>query len=1280
MADASSAEPEMRSRRGRWGLALAMLATAVATGWVLRIHGARVALRVLAYEVRQQLGAELRVDEIAFSLLPPRATATGVALWKDGRRWAGAESVALRLAALRSLWSGTWVGDLDVVGPVLAIDDREELWRRLIASLRAGRGVSGRSEAPFVTRRVSLRAGAIAVDWSNPALHAVASDVALEVDRRGIVAPRFHVAASVRVEVARGAARLAPTAISFAGSVVPEGAVLDRFVVDGPAGTVHARMRALDGRLAGDVEASLRLDPVLALVPEAGDVRGGGRIHGTLGGTTEEVETALDVDARAVRIDHVTFSARGRLTTRGRSWTLDGARGEMLGGTVAGTAHGTLAAGIPFQTDARVERWGAAEFVALFGRRVPLNGTLSGDVRLRGLLFGDDLDGDASLALEHRAIRAEGTSSFSVRRDHASVEGALAAGGDRVRARFTVANRALGGELEGDFENLGTLRDLVELPVDGAGTIRARFAGTVDRPSFEGRVDLARLIANGVDLGVSSGPFSISPAGAESSGMQLAGGELEAAGRVGLDDRQTNDLSVTARAADLARLAGAAADRSLPAVTGRLDGSVRLQGPWRTARLSATTRVSDLTVAGEALGEASLDGRVDAGAWRIVLAARRSDDAALSIDLARAQDGTLAGEVRAKGWELSRLAWIREHRPDLEGTLEIDGALRGRPERPGGEGAVRLSRLAVAGRPLGDAAIRLKAVGAGIEVDARVLGGASVSGIVSPTAPYPFRARLDARDVDLAPLLPKRGSGIRARLSASAELSGDRGSPLRRGRARIERIELTHESRSLHNAQPIELRLESGRFDLPEAVLEGDGQRVRLVGRWAADEAALVVSVNADLSIAESFSEEIASARGAVAAEVSATRAGSEPWRYRGTLTIRDGAVDWGLLVGVTQISASLDLDDRAVRLQELTGKLGGGGFLVSGVVSLDRGWDLGWAMREASFEVPIWLDYRASGNGRLAGPLERPTLSGDIEIDQAVYDQPIEWAEFLPWFRRQTRAPVGKRELPIVVDLHLFADGGLFVDNNLVKAELRGDLRAAGGGDALTWSGSIDVVSGEFVFRRRRFTIGSGVITFRRDRPTNPDLQFHGETSISTRDAEYQIEVEVGGTADRPRIEFTADDPSLTENDVLALVTFGRTVSQLQSQGASIELGEVLKVTAGAEGGAVEKSIYSLLPIDRIEIEPSFSRGSGASEPRLSIAKDLTDRFSAVLGAGLGSERSQDVGLEYRVTRGLSLQGVWQSQTKSQAGAVAGNLKFRVPFRTLRNFSLLPAAALRAP
>ena len=61
-----------------------------------------------------------------------------------------------------------------------------------------------------------------------------------------------------------------------------------------------------------------------------------------------------------------------------------------------------------------------------------------------------------------------------------------------------------------------------------------------------------------------------------------------------------------------------------------------------------------------------------------------------------------------------------------------------------------------------------------------------------------------------------------------------------------------------------------------------------------------------------------------------------------------------------------------------------------------------------------------------------------------------------------------------------------------------------------------------------------------------------------------------------------------------------------------------------------------------------------------------------ASVGSSLGTGRERDVTLEYGLTRSISIEGLWESQTESGAGAFGADVKFRVPFWQTP-FSLLP-------
>jgi len=1278
--------------RAAWRIGLAALLLIVTLGIVFGHRAGADFLRdLLVRELARAAGVDLRIGAIELSLLPPRVAAREVTVSKGGERLLAARTVELDLSVWRSLWDGTWIADVSVDGPEIVTGDQTEIWRALESSVHSPTATP-LAKPVFLPRRLTVRSGRIELQLSRARLRTEIADIFLEVTLSGLLRHRIAFDGTGRVTVERDGKRLELTRVAARGRTSASGVVVDSGVIDGQSGSMRWSGERDGDRLRGRIDWDAALDPVFALLPEAGVVRGAGRIRATVGGTTARPEISADLEARAVRIGKVEFSGGGRLNSKGDEWTLDPVRAEIFGGEAQGSAHGKLAIRVPFEGRARFTRWDPAVFIELFGTRTPLRGAWSGEAQIGGSLFGaDDCHGSGRFTLEQGGSKLDGAAAFSVGKNSTEVEGSAEAGpDDRLRARYQVVDHSkISGEVDGKSRQLGVFGAFVGLRLEGAGRARAEFLGTVERPVFRGEGDFVSLAVQGVSFGAVRGPFEISRDGFQSSKVDLANGQIQVSGRIALNAAQQNEWSAAIHRASLGQAAPALKLRwpRFPDLDGRVDGAVQASGPWASLRLTGRAQLTEAAVAGERVGEGTVEVTLSGGQWAGRGTFRRPDGAVSMLRVALEPDGKLSVDAAASGWRLEELEALHGRVPNLAGGVMLEASLAGSVSRPLGDVSLALSDLRLSGQALGNGTLRLHTDRDRAAIEATLAETLHVSGEAEVGLPYRFHARAKCRGFDVARLVPT-APGVAIRMDGDAELGGDVRQPLEQGGARIAAITIERGAHKLENPAPIVIRVANGRVDVSDAELVGAGQHVVASGRWTPEEADVHASASGDLELLESLSATVASARGRIGAEVRASRRGEEPWRYRGRAKLDGGALDLAFLVGVTDLVGEVDFEERKLELRELTGKLGGGEFLVAGTFGLDSGWDLGWAIHDASLGVPSWLDYRASGNGRLLGAIAAPELGGEIEIAQAIYDRRIEWAEFLPWFRKQASPGRAGTALPVGLDLHLVADGGLFVDNNLAKAEMRSDVRVHGGRETpLTWDGSIEVLSGEFVFRRRRFTITSGNVRFQDERPTNPDLEFSGETRVDTRDAGYAIQVRVSGTADDPRIQFTADDPTLTENDVLALVTFGRTVSQLQSQGAGIDLSDVLALTTGPQAGKVEERIHTLFPVDRIEVEPSSSRGGGTSsrgggtnEPRLRVAKDLTERLSAVVGTGLGSERGQDVGLEYQVTRRFSLQGVWESQTQDRAGAFGGNLKFHVPFRTLPRFSLLPRCPLSHP
>src|SRR5262249_48595174 len=160
-------------------------------------------------------------------------------------------------------------------------------------------------------------------------------------------------------------------------------------------------------------------------------------------------------------------------------------------------------------------------------------------------------------------------------------------------------------------------------------------------------------------------------------------------------------------------------------------------------------------------------------------------------------------------------------------------------------------------------------------------------------------------------------------------------------------------------------------------------------------------------------------------------------------------------------------------------------------------------------------------------------------------------------------------------------APDGLFVDNNFAKAEMRADLRVAGTTDKPALSGNVEVLSGEVTFRNRVFRVTGGAIDFHDPYRINPALNLSAESQISTAEAQYTGRVTVSGTVEEPRVEFSADDPGLSQNDVLSLVTFGKTTAQVQRESGGVGVGDVLALVPSQYTGDVKGRVRTLFGVD---------------------------------------------------------------------------------------------------
>jgi translocation and assembly module TamB len=129
-------------------------------------------------------------------------------------------------------------------------------------------------------------------------------------------------------------------------------------------------------------------------------------------------------------------------------------------------------------------------------------------------------------------------------------------------------------------------------------------------------------------------------------------------------------------------------------------------------------------------------------------------------------------------------------------------------------------------------------------------------------------------------------------------------------------------------------------------------------------------------------------------------------------------------------------------------------------------------------------------------------------------------------------------------------------------------DIRKHAGGP-ISLVGEIDTVRGWLQFHNKRFTLASGQILFSGGSEIDPTLNVDAQYAVS----DYTVHVIVAGPASKPEIKLQSQ-PQLAQADILSLILFGTTTSQLgQGQKTTLQQ-QAQSLAAGAAGRALSESL----------------------------------------------------------------------------------------------------------
>ncbi|HYM01564.1 MAG TPA: translocation/assembly module TamB domain-containing protein, partial [Stellaceae bacterium] len=358
-----------------------------------------------------------------------------------------------------------------------------------------------------------------------------------------------------------------------------------------------------------------------------------------------------------------------------------------------------------------------------------------------------------------------------------------------------------------------------------------------------------------------------------------------------------------------------------------------------------------------------------------------------------------------------------------------------------------------------------------------------------------------------------------------------------------------------------------------------------------------------------------------------------------GTLSVHGGHYE-NVAVGTTLNDVSFDLvgDRDRLALKNFTAGDGAKGTLtLSGALDLANAegpvFDLNGQL--ASFRA-VQRDEAvatASGDVHLTGKIAAPRLAAELRIDAADLRVP----EKLPQNVQPIRATIINSAtgevlstpdaeahpppwLAMSLNVTVTLPEHVFVRGRGLDSEWRGRVTVKGTSAAPQLTGKLDVVRGTFAFIGKTFVLNSGTITFLGETPVDPQIAI--EAQVSSTD--IVAIVRVTGTATQPKIAL-ASQPALPQDEILARVLFGTSVSQITAA-QGFEIAQAAAALANGGDLGILDRIRTGLGLDRLSVGsanttaalPGLSPGLGV--PSLSTTPGVPTGVGGASALGTGT------------------------------------------------------------
>lgn len=591
-------------------------------------------------------------------------------------------------------------------------------------------------------------------------------------------------------------------------------------------------------------------------------------------------------------------------------------------------------------------------------------------------------------------------------------------------------------------------------------------------------------------------------------------------------------------------------------------------------------------------------------------------------------------------------------RYQVAGTLDLYAIVEGPWRRPTLDLHGHAEGLHWRGYPLGDLMFRQTDEGLGLQV--WLYQGDEVRGhgvVQLDVAEGRAEGTWAWRQYQVPFVLDMRVSG-----QARGEARWTPGEPLQ-ARVTLETLTVDYRQHRLTVVTPEAVRWDGTRLTYAVRLQESPDTDVRLEG-WLLPLAADVpMEVRALGQVALRWLETQwpgLDARGQVRVDATVRHGSSPPWQVEGTLETQAASLyhlEWP--VRVERLQARIEVRTPVWRVVDFQATIGGGTAEGTGQVLWSPPGDpdyiqASFHLKGANLSLHPYGNARVSGAVSLSGYPNQMVLTADWTVDEGMLTWEPRWTALLA--PRPAEIPAFPRPTvtPPPVETGFWSRLQLNVrSTTLTPVRVRVALGSTGLQSELVWSlqvtgtlrqpvfiGVATLRNGQAVLLNRLFDIQEGQIQFTNPLAVRPVVRIVGIARIQN----YLVTAVVTGPIDQLSLQLTSDPP-LNPRAILNLLG-GQTYTPGQSPQESTtfftSLGSSFLTNVLAQSIQPIGQVQRFFGIDRLSIDLSQLGPEARLEPRLTVGKQFSPKWSLTYSIGLTTTQTQILLLEYLLNEAL--------------------------------------------